>query len=376
MGSPDPRYVGNQDYGRRLYIPDQSYGEQMGVGSRKSAFTQNTDVYQQSNLKKPYKEDDYDDMEYLADPYPGLPLFDFDFGSDVDSPLESPYPGESYVPWTVKFLCFSNPCYGYGEEHCEPLSCQWPVTGFQIHSKPAGCTTNFSPGQICAQCPEGETGWISFDIIMLATFQHNGATVKVEGRYFNMSMSHCIGLCDDTGIAYSATSDDTIVREGTAAIAITDSLGTKGSPYAWSVSGTGFTLDNPTTTGLTNTLNASSTACGTATVTVTGCGSTSVTGYVRCTTGKWVSKSSCDHRGGDCPNWNCLTTTIAGKGRHTVNWFLGQDEAYCAGNFLNCTDCTDPAAPGTYVELGPGTGPQCYAVQCHVLGVSYDEWEC
>ena len=291
MGSPDPRYVGNQDYGRRLYIPDQSYGEQMGVGSRKIAFTQNTNVYQQSNLKKPYKEDDYDDMEYLADAYPGLPLFDFDFGSAVDSPLELPYPGEEgYSPWHVKFLCFSNPCYGYGEQHCESLSCQWPVTGFHIHSKPAGCTTNFSPNQICAQCPAGETGWISFDIIMLATFQHNGATVKVEGRYFNMSINRCTGLCDDSGIAWGGP--ETIARSSSVEVSITDSLGTKGSSYSWSVSGTGFTLDNAITTGLTNTLNADATACGLATITITGCDGTVITGYVRCTTGQWVSCGS------------------------------------------------------------------------------------
>ena len=362
MGRPDTRHLINQDYGRRLYVPDQTYDEQMGVGSRKIAFTQNSKAYQQSNLKKPYREDAYEDMEYEADPFVG---YGFDY-PNYDSPVDiQPDDDTPYSPWHVKFLCFSDVCYGYGEEHCEPLSCQWPVTGFQIHSKPAGCTTNFSPSQICAQCPEGETGWISFDVIMLATFQHNGATVKVVGRYFNMSISHCIGLCDDTGIAWAAGSDATIVREATAAVAITDSLGTKGSPYSWSVSGTGFTLDNAVTTGLTNTLNADATACGTATITVTGCGSTVVTGYVRCTTGQWVVKSSCGLDGSAFST--CTTTT--GNTRVTSK---------CKGT-CSC--------PGTTLcdRLCSYGGGSCDAPNCTVVSGAYhwctfytktEEWEC
>ena len=396
MGNPDPRYLSNQDYGRRLYVDNASYAEQMGVGSRKPAFKQNDALYAQSEFKKPYKEDDYEEMEYLADAYPGFP-WDYDF----DSPLEIPYPGEAYNPWHVRFLCFSDPCYGYGEEHCESLSCQWPVTGFHIHSKPAGCTTNFSPSQICAQCPEGETGWISFEIIMLATFQHNGATVKVEGRYYNMSMSRCIGLCDDSGIAYSAASDDTIARSGTAAIAITDSLGTKGSPYSWAVSGTGFTLDNAVTTGLTNTLNADATACGTATITITGCGSTTVTGYVRCTTGTWALKAdACPSPGPHTYRLGTLYERVVGKTKVRIVYALCTQ---CAWPIYTCTEC-DCMASCVDEDLGnwcttnmcvpfdctvwwpasPGATQNCcngvtdvIAAQCHKCDqYDYYEWEC
>jgi hypothetical protein len=59
------------------------------------------------------------------------------------------------------------------------------------------------------------------------------------------------------------------------------------SPYTWSVSGNGFSLQESQTTGLSNTLIIDGTACGTGTITVTGCSGIPVKGYVRCTTGRW-----------------------------------------------------------------------------------------
>ena len=84
----------------------------------------------------------------------------------------------------------------------------------------------------------------------------------------------------------TANSDETIERNGSAAIVV---IGNNG-PYTWSVSGTGFTLETENgPTGPTNVLYADGSACGAATITVTGCGGLSVTGYVRCTANSaWV----------------------------------------------------------------------------------------
>lgn len=90
----------------------------------------------------------------------------------------------------------------------------------------------------------------------------------------------------------SDTSATTVAREDSCTVAITDSEGTSG-PYTWTVSGTGYTLDDAITTGLTNTLNADASACGVATITVTGCGETEAIGYVRCTTGEWTVIDLC-----------------------------------------------------------------------------------
>ena len=62
-------------------------------------------------------------------------------------------------------------------------------------------------------------------------------------------------------------------------------------PYTWSVGGTGFTLENETTQGLSNRLYADNTAC-VATVTVSDSRGQSVSGDVRCNCGGWVSKGS------------------------------------------------------------------------------------
>lgn len=58
-------------------------------------------------------------------------------------------------------------------------------------------------------------------------------------------------------------------------------------PYTWSVSGNGFGLSQIQTNGLSNTLHADDTACGTATIIMTDACSQTVTGYVRCTSGRW-----------------------------------------------------------------------------------------
>jgi hypothetical protein len=80
------------------------------------------------------------------------------------------------------------------------------------------------------------------------------------------------------------TSDDTVLRNGSAVIAINGTCG----PFTWAVTGTGFSMENPTTTGLTNQLNADGTACGVAEITVTNAQGLSATGYVRATYGSWV----------------------------------------------------------------------------------------
>lgn len=140
-----------------------------------------------------------------------------------------------------------------------------------------------------------------------------------------------VTCCDDSEMAWdSGTSAETIAREASATVAITDSGGL-GGPYSWSVSGTGFTLDNATTVGLTNTLNADATACGTATITVTGCDGTVVIGYVRCTTGQWVSQGFiCDY-GAQSGGYNC--NIISGNQMLTVSlrYYDCFHIGYCTG---------------------------------------------
>lgn len=97
----------------------------------------------------------------------------------------------------------------------------------------------------------------------------------------------------ECGIAYDIIRSDETVSDSTPAnVYIFDNQGegTNG-PYNWSVTGTGFTLEESITSGVGNILNASGSACGTAEITVTAstpdCDPPAV-GHVRDTTGQWT----------------------------------------------------------------------------------------
>jgi RHS repeat-associated protein len=79
------------------------------------------------------------------------------------------------------------------------------------------------------------------------------------------------------------------------------------SPYTWSVSGNGFSLQESQTTGLTNTLITDEGACGTATITVRGCNDTQITADVKCTVGDWNYRGSCGYQNiyEGCGNYGC-----------------------------------------------------------------------
>jgi hypothetical protein len=115
-------------------------------------------------------------------------------------------------------------------------------------------------------------------------------------------------------VAYdTVNSDETIDRDGTASVIITDGC----PPFTWSVAGTGFwfdlahTLTEIETDARTVTLYADDTACGSATITVVDDCEDSCTGYVRCTEGQWAICASYS-QGGCCypPGYPCNEHTI------------------------------------------------------------------
>lgn len=127
---------------------------------------------------------------------------------------------------------------------------------------------------------------------------------------FSCPEDECV---DDPAMTYDYVESAATIEQGHSVTVAVTGLNT---PFEWSVSGAGFTLENATTTGLTNTLIADANACGSATITVTGCDGTLVTGYVRCTTGVWNEESNTSisdtphcNSSGECPyqqySWTC-----------------------------------------------------------------------
>lgn len=144
------------------------------------------------------------------------------------------------------------------------------------------------------------------------------------------------------------------------------------SPYTWSVSGTGFTLDEEITTGLTNTLNADGAPCGSATITVTGCNETQVVGYVRSTSGKWVLSTSCGGTFGPINCDGCLPLGCYGMIDSKTAYF----EAWCGySDDYTCEElggCVGPCSP-----IGNCSGDIIAGyIPCSVGRTATCEWVC
>lgn len=125
---------------------------------------------------------------------------------------------------------------------------------------------------------------------MAGDCENCGVTQNVTGEFIYPPGWRCTG---DTGIEYNTeNSAETVNRNSSATVLV---IGNN-APFTWTISGTGFWLDAAhTQTTIATASNsvviyADSTACGAGTITVTGCDGLAATGYIRCTTGSWISQ--------------------------------------------------------------------------------------
>lgn len=151
----------------------------------------------------------------------------------------------------------------------------------------------------------------------------------------------------------------TVVPGDTCVVTVEDGC----APYNWSVSGTGFSFDNPQTSTGTNTLTAGDDACGTAIITVSSdCGDT--TGYVRSTVGQWANQTNgCIIPGA----WTSKSASGASK-----YWFYRVEDQYRQSQEV-----------WAWYGIGsPGPPPEwsCADVDCSAKGdpncVDCLEWSC
>jgi hypothetical protein len=148
-----------------------------------------------------------------------------------------------------------------------------------------------------------------------------------------------------------ATTPDTIARSNSITITMLNGCGN----YTWTVTGTGFTLGTAVTVGPTNTLTASGSACGPATVTcVDKCG-TSKTAVIRCTTGSWGGNvtgcaSGMTPGAGDyfaCAPWDCWHATVGKYHQHQTTEGAGGN---CEGGHEGADCCNGQWNPEFTVE--------------------------
>jgi len=160
--------------------------------------------------------------------------------------------------------------------------------------------------------------------------------------------------------------------------------------FSWSVSGNDFWFDSAhtitsiETDSRTVTVYAGSSACGAATITVTDSRNGSVTGYLRCTYGQWVLKST-----GVCemPGPFTLSYWVAGRceriaGKGWQKQWICQDGTCIKGYELFCPDdcqrddiCDSGSHPPCHATQNCLTGNWRVDEKCNAEYLGYNQWK-
>lgn len=163
-------------------------------------------------------------------------------------------------------------------------------------------------------------------------------------------------------------------------------------PYDWSVQGNGFWLEESQSQGLSNTLYADNTACGSAMVGITDACNVTVTGSIRCTQGIWrqhgyhaLDVGNAENTG-PCDWTSPKVVILDGRWRYTFD----NDPVY----YCRCIDPdalgyhgpsgdypADPSNPDPYhsegcTDIPCGTYDPGWRGTCWRMGVYIEEWTC
>lgn len=306
-----------KEYGRRPYVSPVGYVDQMRRIPDKLLFDRM--AVKQSEFKKPYRADvDYPEMEYWLPPPPGIGRWGFDMPWSMQNPdpdfpehyyidpefEDEPLPGflgcEFYWPLTPSTAGPGDVVYGKIQRRDDPvvsIATEGPITVLSTVGELSKCVSTYR-GSLPSSPECRVVARIDDDIGEFAVA--NVILTTATGRTCN-SFVLLQGCLETTTLEWDdETSASSVDQDGSCTVAVTgtDTVG----PFSWSVAGSGFTLDNASTAGLTNTLNADATACGIATITVTDACGNEATGQVKCTTGAW---NSCDTWNPDDSDYYC-----------------------------------------------------------------------
>ena len=358
----------NKEYGRRPYIGKED--SHMNLMKKITDFlVYNTNIFPErhSEFKRPYVEDDYNEMEYIYSPHffmnpkwwdtpdvrstEGGTSYSWNWGwpsidGDLEEELTKGLPGS--------FGCIITCINGL---YCDdPIQCRLPISMAQhpiVGKTWIGWSKDADIDRLEVS-DEFETYPIK--IYPTTVWNIDGAKSEVMVCFEDISEQICCttikvfcydkDTCctDDTYVSVAFDVDstpDTIVPGGSATIYITDGC----PPYTWSVSDLGYTLDNASTTGLTNNLNSVAGVCGVdydpvATVLCTDDCDNAITIKLRNTGGQWVLTNTIDCAPGGIYDSACSTITddikkeIRWRNGGTDDWFGGcvnNTNDYCFG---------------------------------------------
>mgnify|MGYP001261914274 FL=1 len=276
------------DYGYHPSWIDRSYVQQR----KNPTFRQLQGKYelQQSELARPWlNEGPYLEMEY--DPL--VPWWPLPWLFPPDGPWIGPDPYAAIGGnFHLVFRAWTNDCYEDGETTEITIHSTYPITSLSKSAGETGytlSTVNEDAQIYSVTVDEGKENYLYLICIMTIPPNDQGLPVGYQGRA-TVVVDSCVGIdCSAcTGISWDdGTSATSVDQDDSCTVAITD--GNDCGPYSWSVTGSGLTLENASTSGLTNTLNAAADACGPAEITVTDACDNTATGSVACTTGTWTT---------------------------------------------------------------------------------------
>jgi len=307
------------DYGHRTYMTADDYTSAMARASDKAI--DNRFKRPHSDDKKPYYNDEYPEMEYHWTPYdppnfipPGIP-------DDPRIVLPPSYPGSGGSPggptgqsdftgcvFTVpvgnKFINYEEITFsGIGLVLDFGRDVGRPDEFYVVADPLVSLAVEFGPIKILTKVATVNRLAVSFYTPMvlveaLTEQEIEDGDYQLDGDYYP---SQIVATTKSGGQCWFAVwvikcpptvefewdtenSPETIVQDGQATVYVTGGV----SPFTWTVSGTGYTLSAQKTSGRANTLIASESACGTATITCTDECDTQVEGTLRnVTAGKW-----------------------------------------------------------------------------------------
>ena len=350
--------VAGHENGVRTGLSNLSYEEQAKIPTFASqGEVKESELPQVSSPGAPFEE-----SEYWVMPPSGI-----DWG--FDSPALFDYPVSPNSLWNIVFQAWSDECYDKGESTDIEIRGTYPITGVAV-CEPSNVSIAGGGNNYTITAPEEGPGYASIDVSMLTP---NGIDA-VPGGVSGVSRAvvwACTDSCEpDPAMAWDdAESAETVARNASVTVAVTGNNG----PFTWGVSGTGFTLDNVVTAGLTNTLNADASACGTATITVTGCDSEVVVDYVRCTTGSWSAEIDNPAYSGCRGDAFCSVKCSVMDGKYWYRDFQGCTST--ASEKDNCgNDCFEGQCSSNPCDCVDNWGNPSHCFR--YAGFKFREWGC
>jgi len=331
--------------------------------------------YRQMHFEMPKRQyDPFDPPEYILPPGadPESPIcilgnFDYTRGTCFERPLGV---------WSVQ-MCYQAGVGGFVNcQYSIPYSIMGPVISWERPTGIFDCGDELEVMLDEAAYKDGNT-------ILRICFMDGCGNVCCEEEDLDCETDEEPDCPPEISIDWDdETSASSIGVSTGVTVAVTGGEG----PYDWSVSGTGFSMENSETSGTSNTLNSTSEACGTATITVTDACDEATSGYVLCTVGEWLEVDTVGLTpDDDCPMSPETCDTIFEQKVGKYTWFTASCYCKLREEYDSFGDCDYPAtwaAQGTGVCDTPNaptvfTDHECTEYYYPIASsLSCKEWTC